>query len=61
MLDRDELFINPRAQALGNEQITKLTTLVRPADITSEHKPQPIQSICTEGVCRTTWKPVKNA
>lgn len=40
-----ELFINPRAVDMGNDQSAK----------TSDTK------VCTQGVCTTTWKPNRNA
>lgn len=37
-----ELFTNPRATALGNDQLYKDTA-----------------KVCANGICQTTWKPVK--
>lgn len=47
-----ELFINPRAQALGNEQLHKQTAIV---EVIRTAKPL----VCNAKVCRTTWKPIK--
>lgn len=41
----NELFTNPRAEALGNDQLHKNTAKT---DVIKE---------CSNGVCSTTWKP----
>lgn len=53
-----ELFINPRAQALGNEQLHKQTAIVEAQnDLDPVKTAKPI--VCNAKVCRTTWKPIK--
>lgn len=49
----NELFINPRAQALGNEQQIKQTAIVEVFD-RADYKLE-----CSNGLCQTTWKPGK--
>lgn len=57
----NELFTNDRAQVLGNDQLhtntAKANVMPWEAQLSVDRKNYSLD--CSNGVCRTTWKPTK--